>query len=113
MLEFDPNTTTTEWIQRVYPHIKSKTTNTEHQPVIYDCTIYPNEVLFFPDKWMHATLNQEGYNFFVSVFLDKDILDDTISQRFQDNHGHVSGDHHTNNETSRVSLPTSVTENEF
>ena len=77
-LKFDPNITTTEWVERIYPTLQEK-----HSATIYDCVIYPNEVLYFPDRWMHATLNQEDYNFFISVFLDKDILDRSISQSIE------------------------------
>ena len=80
ILEFDPNITTTEWVERIYPTLQDKLKESKHASTIYDCIIYPNEVLYFPDRWMHATLNQEDYNFFISVFLDKDILDRSISQ---------------------------------
>jgi hypothetical protein len=39
------------------------------ETAFFDCTIEPGEVLYFPTNWMHATLNQDQYNFFVSVFL--------------------------------------------
>lgn len=36
--------------------------------------ISPGEILYFPDRWMHATLNIEEYNAFVSVFIDIQLL---------------------------------------
>ena len=36
--------------------------------------ISPGEVLYFPDRWMHATLNLDDYNVFVSVFIDLQLL---------------------------------------
>lgn len=41
----------------------------EEQQLFYDCTIGSNELLWFPQDWMHATLNTEPYTMFVSVFL--------------------------------------------
>lgn len=38
------------------------------------CTIYPNELLFFPQYWMHATLNLDDYNMFISTFIDPQLL---------------------------------------
>lgn len=39
------------------------------EQLFYDCTIESNELLWFPQDWMHATLNTEPYTMFVSVFL--------------------------------------------
>jgi hypothetical protein len=36
--------------------------------------ISPGEVLYFPDRWMHATINLDDYNVFVSVFIDVQLL---------------------------------------
>lgn len=40
----------------------------------YECTIHAGEILYFPSFWMHATLNRDDYNFFVSVFLDLQLM---------------------------------------
>eukprot|EP01038_Epipyxis_sp_PR26KG_P013591 gene13591-18241_t len=45
---------------------------------LYECTIKPNEILYFPAMWMHATLNTDSYNFFVSSFLDTQLMRDRI-----------------------------------
>lgn len=41
---------------------------------LYECCIEPGELLYFPDLWMHATLNLDRYNVFLSVFLDKQLM---------------------------------------
>lgn len=66
---FDPDVSHAEWMTEVYPAAKD-------DPVrpLYECIIRPGEVLYFPDKWMHATLNVEEYNVFVSVFLDLQLV---------------------------------------
>lgn len=58
------------WRTIVYPTLK-------HKPM--ECTLFPGEYLYFPDKWWHATINLETYTAFVSVFttehgIDKDEL---------------------------------------
>lgn len=40
----------------------------------YHCIIEAGDILYFPDRWMHATLNNDKYNFFVSLFIDKQLL---------------------------------------
>jgi len=41
---------------------------------LLECVIVPGEVLYFPAMWMHATLNLQDYNTFVSVFLDPQLM---------------------------------------
>ena len=41
---------------------------------LYECTIQPGEILYFPTLWMHATLNTDNYNVFMSVFLDTQLM---------------------------------------
>jgi hypothetical protein len=41
---------------------------------LLECTIGRGEVLYFPSDWYHATLNKESYNFFVSYFLDTQLI---------------------------------------
>ena len=66
---FDPDTTQADWLSTNYPTAK----NNPNRP-LYECIIYPGEILYFPDKWMHATLNVEEYNVFVSVFVDLQLV---------------------------------------
>lgn len=44
-------------------------------PRLWECTIGPGEMLYFPAMWMHATLNLDEYNLFVSLFLDLQLMD--------------------------------------
>lgn len=43
---------------------------------LYECVIRPGEVLYFPPMWMHATLNLDEYNVFMSLFLDPQLMRD-------------------------------------
>nr|XP_057905590.1 jmjC domain-containing protein 8 isoform X2 [Doryrhamphus excisus] len=58
---FHPNSTTLSWLTDTYPHLP------EHQAPL-ECTIRPGEVLYFPDRWWHATLNLDT-SVFMSTFL--------------------------------------------
>ncbi|XP_073218722.1 jmjC domain-containing protein 8 isoform X2 [Lepidochelys kempii] len=59
--EFHPNKTTLSWLLDTYPFLPP-----EDRPV--ECTIHPGEVLYFPDRWWHATLNLDT-SVFISTFL--------------------------------------------
>lgn len=41
---------------------------------LYECEIKPNELLYFPPMWMHATLNTDIYNIFMSLFIDIQLM---------------------------------------
>lgn len=41
---------------------------------LYECIIYPGDVLYFPAMWMHATLNLDPYNVFISLFIDVQLM---------------------------------------
>ena len=41
---------------------------------IQECTIVPGEILYFPPMWMHATLNLDVYNVFMSLFIDPQLI---------------------------------------
>ncbi|TRY97310.1 hypothetical protein DNTS_020595, partial [Danionella cerebrum] len=59
--EFHPNHTSLSWVSMSYP-------NLELQKRPLECTIRPGEVLYFPDRWWHATLNLDT-SVFISTFL--------------------------------------------
>lgn len=59
--EFHPNHTTLSWVSLSYPNLEL------HQMPL-ECTIRPGEVLYFPDRWWHATLNLDT-SVFISTFL--------------------------------------------
>uniref|UniRef100_A0A8C9RER6 Jumonji domain containing 8 n=1 Tax=Scleropages formosus TaxID=113540 RepID=A0A8C9RER6_SCLFO len=58
---FHPNRTTLSWVTDAYPTLPA-----EDKPI--ECTIRPGEVLYFPDRWWHATLNLDT-SVFISTFL--------------------------------------------
>lgn len=64
---FSPLLSTCEWYARHHSEAAD-------DPNLFECSIGPGEVLYFPDRWVHATLNLDDYTFFVSLFLDKQLL---------------------------------------
>ncbi|KAL4658268.1 jmjC domain-containing protein 8 [Arapaima gigas] len=58
---FHPNRTTLSWVTDMLPTLPE-----EERPI--ECTIRPGEVLYFPDRWWHATLNLDT-SVFISTFL--------------------------------------------
>ncbi|XP_036771693.2 jmjC domain-containing protein 8 isoform X3 [Manis pentadactyla] len=59
--EFHPNKTTLAWLRDTYPALALS-----ERPL--ECTIQAGEVLYFPDRWWHATLNLDT-SVFISTFL--------------------------------------------
>ncbi|XP_068223421.1 jmjC domain-containing protein 8-like [Palaemon carinicauda] len=58
---FHPNRTTLQWLIEDYPRRKDDIN-------LYECTLSPGEIIYFPDKWWHATLNIDS-SVFISTFL--------------------------------------------
>ncbi|XP_064008755.1 jmjC domain-containing protein 8 isoform X2 [Pogoniulus pusillus] len=58
---FHPNETTLAWLHHTYPTLPPA-----QRPL--ECTLRPGEVLYFPDRWWHATLNLDT-SVFISTFL--------------------------------------------
>ncbi|VDL80154.1 unnamed protein product [Nippostrongylus brasiliensis] len=59
--DFEPDRTTLDWYLHEYPALPR-----EKRPL--ECLMKPGEVIYFPDKWWHATLNTET-SVFISTFL--------------------------------------------
>lgn len=59
--KFHPNKTTLSWLRDTYPALTPSA-----RPL--ECTIQAGEVLYFPDRWWHATLNLDT-SVFISTFL--------------------------------------------
>ncbi|XP_074053181.1 jmjC domain-containing protein 8 isoform X3 [Macrotis lagotis] len=59
--DFHPNKTTLAWLRDTYP-----TLPVTERPL--QCTVRAGEVLYFPDRWWHATLNLDT-SVFISTFL--------------------------------------------
>jgi hypothetical protein len=58
---FDPDKSTLHWFLEQYPKLPL-----DKKPL--ECTLGPLEVIYFPDRWMHATLNVDNV-VFISTFL--------------------------------------------
>ncbi|XP_078008730.1 jmjC domain-containing protein 8 isoform X4 [Phascolarctos cinereus] len=59
--DFHPNKTTLAWLRNTYPALPIT-----ERPL--QCTVQAGEVLYFPDRWWHATLNLDT-SVFISTFL--------------------------------------------
>lgn len=59
--KFDPNETTLHWFLNTYANFDEF-----EKPL--ECTIGPGEVIYFPDRWWHSTLNMDT-SVFISTFL--------------------------------------------
>lgn len=83
------NMTTQHWKQCIVPLLKAQreedsgcslpvTVSAEERKALVDelqeCTIGQDELLFFPAQWMHATLNTDLYNVFISTFMDPQLV---------------------------------------
>lgn len=79
---FDANFTSRHWMEHMYTSLVDKRDNgrvnekggkeknhqeNEHE-LPWECTLYPGEMIYFPDMWYHATLNLDTYTAFVSTF---------------------------------------------
>ena len=64
---FSPLMSTCEWYTRYHAQVAD-------DPNLFECSIGPGEILYFPDRWVHATLNLEEYTFFMSLFLDNSLF---------------------------------------
>jgi hypothetical protein len=63
----DPNMTVARWVEEVYPKLPDTS-------LLQECVIEPGDMLYFPANWMHATLNLDTYNVFMSLFLDTQLM---------------------------------------
>lgn len=58
---FHPDATSRNWMEYTYT-----TLPTDQRPL--ECTLEPGDILYFPDRWYHATINLDPYTAFVSTF---------------------------------------------
>ena len=49
---------------------------------LQECSLRPGQIIYFPAMWPHATLNTDGYNDFVSVFIDTQLMRDWCIHSF-------------------------------
>jgi hypothetical protein len=59
---FSSLNTTLQWYENIKPTINAQ------EAGLYECTIGPGDVLYFPAAWYHSTLNIGDYSVFVSTF---------------------------------------------
>lgn len=73
---FHPNMSVMEWIEnrRSFEYAIDPAGDSNIDRQLRECIIRPGEILYFPANWMHATLNLDEYNLFVSLFLDKQLM---------------------------------------
>jgi len=57
---FHPNESTYFWYSNVLPTLKEAPT--------HRCILEPGDVIYFPDRWLHATLNLDEYTAFIATF---------------------------------------------
>ena len=68
--EINPNITVADWVKNNYQEWSLLSDS-------YECVIESNELLYFPSNWIHATLNLDSYNAFVSLFLDVGVMENS------------------------------------
>jgi Cupin-like domain len=61
----DKDQSSRQWMHDIYPYI---------QPKPWQCTVLPNEALYFPHAWWHATINLDRYTAFVSTFTTEHLV---------------------------------------
>jgi len=64
--EFDPNQSMLDYMMNVFPGVSRSKMKTGYP---YLCVLESDDLLYFPDRWMHAVFNLDEYNAFISIFL--------------------------------------------
>ncbi|GAX14385.1 hypothetical protein FisN_11Hh157 [Fistulifera solaris] len=57
--DYEKDQSSRQWMETTYWEVVSK-------PL--ECTLHPGDLIYFPDKWHHATINLDTYTVFVSAF---------------------------------------------
>ena len=65
---FSPNQTSYNWMYYNYAQM----TNETERPL--ECTLFPGDIIYFPDMAWHATLNMDDYTAFVSTFTQEHLF---------------------------------------
>jgi dipeptidase E len=63
--DFHPDQTSYHWMY--YNYSAMETTN--ERPL--ECTLFPGDIVYFPDMWWHATINLDDYTAFISTFVQE------------------------------------------
>jgi ribosomal protein L16 Arg81 hydroxylase len=73
--KFNPDHSMLQWVHKEYWKLY-KDNDVEN---IYECTIGPGEILYFPSQWHHGVLNLDHWTSFVSTFtLGEELLGSTL-----------------------------------
>jgi ribosomal protein L16 Arg81 hydroxylase len=64
--QFNPDKSTLHWMLESYEDFKN-------DPLLMECILEPGDVVYFPDKWYHATLNIDKIVVFISTFLSPNL----------------------------------------
>lgn len=59
---YNVNYTSRFWMEHVYTNLSKE------EDLPYECTLYPGDMIYFPDRWYHATINLDRYTAFISTF---------------------------------------------
>mmetsp|Transcript_31846 Transcript_31846/g.35479 ORF Transcript_31846/g.35479 Transcript_31846/m.35479 type:complete len:291 (+) Transcript_31846:170-1042(+) len=73
--DFHPDQTSLNWMHYNYSIIEK----IEDRPL--QCTLFPGDILYFPDMWWHATVNVDDYSAFVSTFTQEHVFVERKRQR--------------------------------
>ena len=65
--DFHPDQTSRNWMEYTYTNMTA-----EQRPL--ECTLAPGDILYFPDRWYHATINLDPYTAFVSSFTQEHLF---------------------------------------
>lgn len=70
---YNPDYTSRYWMEETYTKMLGGTKGDGEEEERkgrrpYECTLLPGEMIYFPDKWHHATINLDAFTVFVSTF---------------------------------------------
>lgn len=66
---FHPDQTSLNWMEYTYTQLEES-----DRPL--ECTLFPGDILYFPNMWYHATINLDPYTAFVSTFTQEHLFVD-------------------------------------
>ena len=82
-IQFHKDQSSRQWMEYVNTNLSAQIHSTEKKKftqrkidsmgtpssaLLYECTIHPGDVIYFPTHWWHATINLDPYTVFVSTF---------------------------------------------
>jgi hypothetical protein len=73
---FHPDQTSYNWMYYNY-------SNLSHSERPLECTLYPGEMVYFPDMWWHATINIDDYTAFISTFTQEHLFTKRYKEKIE------------------------------